>query len=93
MRSRYAAYAVGDEAYLLATWHPATRPASLDLDASLRWRRLEVVATEGGRAGEGEGVVEFRAHYRRAGGTGTLHEVSRFARRGGRWVYVDGDVS
>jgi uncharacterized protein YchJ len=26
MRSRYSAFAVGDPAYLLATWHPTTRP-------------------------------------------------------------------
>ena len=29
MRSRYSAFAVGDAAYLLATWHPSTRPAAL----------------------------------------------------------------
>ena len=27
MRSRYSAYVLGNEAYLLATWHPDTRPA------------------------------------------------------------------
>lgn len=26
MRSRYSAFAVGDEAYLLRSWHPTTRP-------------------------------------------------------------------
>ena len=28
MRSRFSAYAVHDEPYLLRTWHPATRPAA-----------------------------------------------------------------
>lgn len=39
------------------------------------------------------GVVEFRAHWSDASGrSGVMHEVSRFERRGGRWVYVDGEV-
>ena len=29
MRSRYTAYALGDDAYVLATWAPETRPAEL----------------------------------------------------------------
>ena len=32
MRSRYTAHARGAAAYLLATWAPSHRPASLDLD-------------------------------------------------------------
>ena len=32
MRSRYSAFVVGDAAYLLATWHPSTRPAELELE-------------------------------------------------------------
>jgi hypothetical protein len=30
MRSRYSAYVLGLEAYLLATWHASTRPAALE---------------------------------------------------------------
>jgi SEC-C motif domain protein len=37
-----------------------------------------------------DGVVEFRAHYVAAAGPGAQHERSRFARRDGRWFYVDG---
>lgn len=38
-------------------------------------------------------VVEFRAHWSDASGrSGVMHEVSRFEKRGGRWVYVDGEV-
>ena len=51
MRSRYAAFAVGDADYLLATWHPSTRPADLDLDDDVTWRRLDVVATSAGGPG------------------------------------------
>lgn len=45
MRSRYSAFAVGDARYLLATWHPSTRPSSLELDPDQVWRRLDVLAT------------------------------------------------
>ena len=32
MRSRFTAFALGDADYLLRTWHPDTRPESLELD-------------------------------------------------------------
>lgn len=92
MRSRFTAFALGDAAYLAATWHPSTAPAALDLDPSLHWDRLEIVRTEGGGAGDARGVVEFRAHWRRTGERGVLHEVSRFRFGAGRWYYVDGAV-
>lgn len=60
MRSRYSAFAVGDEPYLLRSWHPSTRPALLELDPDQRWLRLEILATEGGSAFHSEGSVEFR---------------------------------
>lgn len=89
MRSRYAAYVVRDAAYLLATWHPATRPTTLDVPASTRWLGLTVVSTEGGGPLDRAGVVEFRAQYAEDGDAPReLHEVSRFERRDGAWVYV-----
>ena len=93
MRSRYAAFAVGDADYRLATWHPSTRPADLDLDDDLTWRRLDVVATSAGGPLDRTGVVEFVAHFRSAETRerGSLHEVSSFVREGGRWFYVDGE--
>ena len=87
MRSRYAAYVVGDAAYVLRTWHPRTRPARLSLDDAPDWLGLTVIATADGREGDPEGDVEFRADYR----GGALHERSHFVWRAGRWVYVDGD--
>jgi SEC-C motif domain protein len=90
MRSRYSAFAVGDPAYLLATWHPSTRPRTLDLDPDLRWTGLDVLATTGGSLLAAEGTVEFRASYRAGGRDGAQHENSRFVRDGGRWHYLDG---
>lgn len=89
MRSRYSAFAVGDTAYLLRSWHPATRPASLELDPAQRWTGLEILATTGGSAFHQEGTVAFRARYEVRGRAGDQYENSRFARQDGHWVYVD----
>ena len=88
MRSRYTAYVTGDVAYLLATWHPSTRPAAPELDPDLAWRSLEVMRTERGGPLDREGVVEFRARYAVGTERGVLHETSRFMRED-RWYYVD----
>jgi SEC-C motif-containing protein len=90
MRSRYSAFAVGDAAYLLATWHPATRPKRLALDDDVRWTGLDVLTTTGGSLMAADGTVEFRASYVRAGRAGAQHENSRFLRENGRWWYLDG---
>ncbi|UGT64139.1 YchJ family protein [Nocardia asteroides] len=92
MRSRYTAFAVGDAAYLLRSWHPRTRPDSIDLDPKTRWRFLEIVRTERGGPFDDEGVVEFAAHHRDPDGSHVLREVSRFARVDGAWHYLDGEV-
>lgn len=92
MRSRYAAHALGDADYLFRTWHPRTRPADTSPVPGRTWTRLEVVSTSGGGEADEDGVVEFVAHHRSSDGAGAMHEVSRFARRAGRWVYVDGDI-
>jgi SEC-C motif-containing protein len=91
MRSRYCAYVVGHVDHLVRTWHPRTRPHDLTLPG-VDWLGLEVVRTVGGGPDDDTGVVEFRARSRDGAGEHVLHETSRFERRGGRWVYVDGDV-
>jgi SEC-C motif-containing protein len=93
MRSRYAAYATGRLDYVFRTWHPRTRPVDVEPTPGLTWNGLEVLRTEAGGPDEETGTVEFRASYRSVAGDHLLQEVSRFERRAGRWVYVDGDVS
>ena len=93
MRSRYCAYVLEDEAYLLATWHATTRPARLGLaeGPGTKWLGLEVrrhVVTA-----EGSAIVEFVARSRVGGRGQRLHETSRFTREGGRWYYVDGEFA
>jgi SEC-C motif-containing protein len=93
MRSRYAAYAVGDGAYLLRSWAAATRPDHVVIDTETTWTGLTVVASTGGAMLDTEGTVTFDAHHRTAGRDGVLHERSRFSRDDGRWVYLGPDAS
>jgi SEC-C motif-containing protein len=93
MCSRYSAYVLGLEDYLLATWHPTTRPAALDLASQSpapTWLGLSVKEH---RADGDRATVEFVARMRVGGGSARRqHELSRFLREGGRWFYVDGDL-
>lgn len=92
MRSRYSAYVREDADYLLASWHPSTRPAELSFDGPRArrpvWLKLEVkrhVVT-----GPDAAVVEFVARYRIGGGSVVrMREHSRFVREDGRWYYLD----
>ncbi len=87
MRSRYAAFVKRDEAYVLRTWHPRTRPPRVEFDPGMRWTGLEILDTSEGSAFHTTGTVTFRASHT----GGALHERSRFERVDGAWVYVDGE--
>jgi SEC-C motif-containing protein len=91
MRSRYSAYALGQWAYILDTWHPSTRPATLEaLPEGLKWLGLQVKRTA--VTGPTNAEVEFVARSKLAGQAHRMHEVSRFVLEAGRWWYVDGQV-
>lgn len=94
MRSRYSAFVMGREDYLLRTWHPSTRPSQLDLSNSPapKWLGLEIIRCEDGGVEDDKGVVEFVARFKTGGRARRLHEVSRFARTSGQWFYVDGEL-
>ena len=93
MRSRYVAYVRGDMAYIARTWDAATRPAALgEAEQGVEWLGLKIVSTQAGGSDDDEGAVEFVARYRAGGDEGSMHEVSRFRREGGAWLYVDGHL-
>lgn len=92
MRSRFTAFARGDAAHLLRTWHPSTRPARLELDDDIRWTRLDILETAQGGPFDREGDVLFEAFFREAGVAGSMRERSRFVREGREWLYVDGEA-
>jgi SEC-C motif-containing protein len=88
MRARFSAYARRDEAYVRRTWHPSTRPARLHLDGAIEWTWLEILNHTAGSIFDNEGTVIFDAHYTELGRPGVLHEVSRFVRENGEWLYL-----
>ncbi|MBO3747757.1 hypothetical protein J5X84_16890 [Streptosporangiaceae bacterium NEAU-GS5] len=88
MRSRFSAFSVGDEAYLLRTWHPDTRPRQVTTGGTTRWTRLEILGSTAGSPVHTQGTVRFRAHYLERGRAGVMEENSRFVRHQGAWVYL-----
>ncbi|WP_447732046.1 YchJ family protein [Rhodanobacter soli] len=94
MRSRYSAYVLKREDYLLASWHADTRPASLRLAAQQpppTWLGLEVRRQQA--IDDHHATVEFVARYRLGGGRAQRqHETSRFVRVDDRWYYLDGEL-
>jgi SEC-C motif-containing protein len=89
MRARYTANVLGEDNFLFRSWHPRTRPDHIET-AGIRWSRLTVLRTVDGQESDDTGTVEFSAEYTTPAGPGVLHETSRFERRRGSWVYVDG---
>ncbi len=93
MRSRYTAYTRGDGAYLARTQHaPADAVALGDWGRSVEWRGLTVYRTAAGEADDGVGRVWFIARFESEGRAQMIHEMSNFARKDGRWVYVSGQT-
>lgn len=87
MRSRFSAFALGNSEYLLNSWHPSTRPASLELDKNEQWLMLNILAT-------GTDWVHFTATFREQAASKeflVLEEKSQFVQENGHWLYVDGE--
>jgi SEC-C motif-containing protein len=92
MRSRYAAFVENNVEYLLASWHPMTRPRSVETSSSTIWLGLTIKQSENGAENDSDGVVEFVARYRENGKALRLHEVSQFKKESGEWFYFDGNL-
>lgn len=97
MRSRYAAFVKGEVDYLYQTLAPESRKdydpkATKDWSSSVKWKGLKIVKTEGGGAGDKEGMVEFVATYTKDKQGLDHHEVSTFRKdENGTWFFIDGD--
>jgi SEC-C motif domain protein len=92
MRSRYSAYVHDLRDYLLATWHPRTRPTHLNPpEPGLRWLGLDVKSHQ--QQDATHATVSFVARSKLGGRAHRLVETSRFERLDGAWLYVDGDLA
>ena len=91
MRSRYTAFVMQNEQYLLDTWYAAKRPPSIPFEAGTKWLGLTIKDKK--QIDDDHAEVEFIARYRVGGASAQRgHERSRFVRENGRWFYVDGAV-
>ena len=89
MRSRYSAFVLDHLDYLLATWHPSTRPEQIEPNPTgLKWLGLEIRQHQ--VVDSLNEQVEFIARNRLAGRATRLHERSHFIFENSRWFYVDG---
>jgi SEC-C motif-containing protein len=86
MRSRYSAYAIHDEQYLLDSWHESTRPENIDADPLVQWIRLKIIDAD-----NSQDRVKFVATFRLNGKAHKLCENSRFVFEGGKWFYLEGE--
>jgi len=97
MRSRYAAYVLGKVDHIMDSLHPnhrkgVDRKATELWSREATWKRLEIVATEGGQEADTTGVVEFKAEFDVKEAPQVHHERATFEKKDGRWYYVDGDI-
>lgn len=90
MRSRYAAFVIGDADYLYETTHFSKRKensksAYFSSAKNTKWVKLEIINA-------GFDVVEFKAYYLSSSfQSEVLHEKSNFKLENGKWYYVDGE--
>lgn len=90
MRSRYSAFVLKNEAYLLSTWHPSTRPQEpLFNEDKTQWMGLTVKHFNEA-SDHLSATVEFVAIYKINGKAHRLHEISTFLIEDKKWLYVDG---
>ncbi len=97
MRSRYSAYVKKAYDYLGETLHPSART---DYDPketeqwgeAATWLGFEVKSTEAGGKDDDQGSVEFTATYKVGDKVATHHELARFERVDGTWVFSEGEM-
>jgi SEC-C motif-containing protein len=92
MRSRYTAYTLEDETYLLETWHSTTRPQTLNLSSQnpIKWVDLRILKHSVDPDNSSRASVEFVVRYKSNGRAQKMHELSAFVNENGRWFYLDG---
>jgi len=96
MRSRYAAYALGEIDHVLATHHPdkideVDREGAAQWSEQAEWEGLTVHEARGGE-GDDEGVVEFTAAYFIQDRLLKHRERAEFKKKDGKWFYWDGEM-
>jgi SEC-C motif-containing protein len=94
LRARYSAFNRADIKFIENSHSTKTRGqvdfAGIEQWArDAEWKKLEVIRVERGQAGDADGEIEFKAHYRLHNKDCVLHEVGEFAYKQRQWWYMD----
>jgi SEC-C motif-containing protein len=93
MRSRYTAFTLANDKYLLKSWANSTRPETIDAEnSSIQWLELKIGVCEKGNAEDDTGLVTFTASFLSSGHLCRLHEKSSFIKEDDFWYYLDGET-
>lgn len=93
MRSRFTAFAMHNETYILDTWDSANRPPRVKFpEKTVTWTHLEILDKKKGESKDAKGIVEFKAYYQLNNEEYVVNEISRFRKEQGRWYYLDGTI-
>ena len=88
MRSRYSAYALGLNAYIVDNRRQKARVPN---EPPCVWTKLEIIkASQPLPPLFDKATVEFKAYYQVGAQLGLIHEKSTFKKIAGRWLYVKG---
>lgn len=88
MRSRFSAFALQLDEYLLSSWHPETRPEQISLEPDTQWKRLEIRRASNDAQ---QGSVHFKAYYQEQNQWHLLEETSKFLFENNHWFYHSGN--
>ncbi len=92
MRSRYTAYALNLEQYLLDTWHSQYRPNALNLEHTFtKYMHLNVIQHI--ILSDCSAQVAFNVKIKLNGKIHYMHELSFFVKENNMWFYTYGDQS
>lgn len=96
MRSRYSAYTKAEVEYLYATTHPSYRKGydhegTRQWAENSKWLGLEILSARGGE-NDTLGEVEFIASYSDGEAVHNHHELGKFRKIEGNWLFVDGKM-
>lgn len=88
MRSRYSAYVLKDEEYLLKSWHESTRPDSLELNnGTNQWKKLKIISALDNKV---QFVTFFSNLINNKEHLFSLYEESLFLNEN-HWLYLKGN--
>jgi len=98
MRARYTAYVKGIIDYVERTFTPEAQKDFNRLDADrtvgkVKWQGLEIKRVVDGGVDDATGLVEFVFRYTYNGQQHVQHELAKFCRKDGQWLFDGSEIN